>query len=94
MKINTRSVAIVTLTFVVLALSERAGVVIPRPDGGYPGFNAAEGDSALLNLGSGVANTAVGWFSISSDIDGSFNTGVGAGTLILNTGDKNTATGL
>jgi hypothetical protein len=67
--------------------------VNPPPDGGYPGFNTAEGTKALQNLSSGVANTGLGWYSLFSDTAGSYNTGVGAGTLALNTGDENTATG-
>jgi hypothetical protein len=36
--------------------------VVPAPDGGYPGFNTAEGQNALFNLTTGIGNTAVGWF--------------------------------
>ena len=69
--------------------------VNPPPDGGYPGFNTAEGQDALLSLATrtGFANTAVGAFSLQSTVDTSFNTGVGAGTLFLNTGNENTAVG-
>ena len=67
--------------------------VVPAPDGGYPNFTTAEGQNALLNLTSGIANTAVGSFSLESVTTGSFNTGLGADTLVLNTGDDNTATG-
>ena len=67
--------------------------VVPPPDGAYPNFTTAEGQNALLNLTSGVANTAVGSFSLESVTTGSFNTGIGADTLLLNTGDDNTATG-
>jgi hypothetical protein len=67
--------------------------VVPAPDGGYPGGNTAEGQSALLSLTTGGFNTAVGFFSLRSVNSGSFNTGVGAGTLFANTGDGNTATG-
>ena len=76
-----------------LALSPMAHAVVPAPDGGYPGFNTAEGQSALFSLTTGIANTAVGWFSLKSNAEGSFNTATGAGTLLLNTGDENTATG-
>jgi len=38
-------------------------------------------------------NTAIGWFSLASNTDGSFNTGVGAGALDLNNGGENTAVG-
>ena len=69
--------------------------VSPRPDGGYPGLNTAEGQNALLGLdtGTGLGNTAVGSLSLQSSVDASFNTGVGAGTLSLNTGNENTALG-
>ena len=62
--------------------------VVPAPDGGYPGFNTAEGQNALFSLTTGTANTAVGWVSLENVTTGSFNTGVGAGTLVLNSGDQ------
>ena len=65
-----------------------AQAVNPPPDGGYPGFNTAEGQNALFNLSTGVGNAAVGWFSLWSNTDGSFNTGVGVGTLLFNVGDQ------
>ena len=67
--------------------------VSPAPDGGYPGGNTAEGQSALLSRTTGGFNTAVGLLSLRSLTTGSFNTAVGAGTLLANTGDRNTATG-
>jgi hypothetical protein len=42
----------------------------------------------------GVANTAVGWFSLFSNSDGSFNTAVGAGTLLFNIGDQSAFEGV
>ena len=39
------------------------------------------------------ANTAVGWYSLCSNAEGSFNTAIGAGTLLLNTAEENTAFG-
>jgi Chaperone of endosialidase len=65
----------------------------PAPDGGYPGGNTAEGQTALFNLTTGGYNTAIGYLSLSSDTTNSFNTAVGAGTLLANNGDQNTATG-
>jgi len=67
--------------------------VTPPPDGGYPNFTTAEGTNALGNLASGAANTAAGWYSLFTISIGSFNTGIGAGTLALNTADSNTAVG-
>ena len=78
-----------------LALSPTAQAVSPAPDGGYPGFNTAEGQDALLsvNVNTGTFNTGVGWSSLKSDVAGGFNTAIGAGTLVANTGDLNTAIG-
>ena len=82
------------LVFLSLSLAApKARAVVPPPDGGYPGFNTAEGTNALLSLTTGSGNTAVGWFSLKSVTTGGFNTGVGAGTLLLNTSDANTAVG-
>ena len=94
---------ILSLTYV--GLLPKAEAVSPPPDGGYPGGNTAEGQSALLSLTSGNYNTAVGFLSLLSTTTNSFNTGVGAGTLLSNTagslnmpqgippGSVNTATG-
>jgi Chaperone of endosialidase len=68
--------------------------VVPPPDGGYPGFNTAEGQNALFSLNTGAANTAVGWYSLFSNTDGSFNTGVGAGTLLFNVGNQSMLEGV
>jgi hypothetical protein len=76
-----------------LAAEQKAQAVVPPPDGGYPGFNTAEGQNALKNLTTGSGNTAVGWYSIFGATTASFNTALGAGTLALNTADQNTATG-
>jgi hypothetical protein len=75
------------------ALLPSAQAVLPAPDGGYPGGNTAEGQSALFSLTSGTFNTAVGLFSLRSNTEGNFNTAVGAGTLLANTAGNNTATG-
>jgi Chaperone of endosialidase len=67
--------------------------VVPPPNGGYPGFNTAEGQNALKNLTTGSGNTGIGWYSLFSATTASFNTGLGAGALALNTADENTAIG-
>jgi hypothetical protein len=85
--------ALAVFSFACLAVSPRAQAVKPPPDGGYPGFNTAEGDSALFSLSTGVANTALGWFSLKANAEGSLNTAVGTGTLLLNSAAENTATG-
>jgi Chaperone of endosialidase len=93
MKINTPAI-LIALMLVCPGLCLETQAVNPPPDGGYPGFNTAEGTNALKGLTTGVANTANGWFSLTSDTDGSFNTGVGAGTLVLNVGDQSTGDGV
>ena len=76
-----------------LGLLPKALAVVPPPDGGYPGFNTAEGQKALFSLTTGQGNTAVGWFTLESLTTGNFNTSIGAAALVLNTADENTATG-
>jgi hypothetical protein len=82
---------ILSLTYV--GVLPKAEAVSPPPDGGYPGGNTAEGQSALLSLTSGNYNTAVGFLSLLSTTTNSFNTAIGAGALLANTADQNTATG-
>jgi hypothetical protein len=91
----TSIIIVSVLALVCAAAAPKAFGVVPPPDGGYPGFNTAEGQNALLSLDTsiGLANTAVGWFSLFSDIEGSFNTATGAGALLFNTGDENAAFG-
>src|SRR5262245_3605581 len=83
----------VAFTLICFALLPVAHAVVPAPDGGYPGFNTAEGQSALFNLTNGSANTAVGWRSLFSNTEGNFNTATGAGALLFNTARENTAFG-
>src|SRR5256884_1786954 len=86
----------VTLTVLCLWLLPRmqaAPQVAPPPDGCYPGFTTAEGCNALKFLSTGAGNTGVGWYSLSSAGAANYNTGIGAGTLVLNTADSNTAVG-
>lgn len=83
---------IITLLFLIGLLSN-SEAVSPPPDGGYAGFNTAEGTNALKNLTTGVGNAAIGWYSLFNNTDGSFNTALGAGTLLFNVGDQSTGEG-
>ena len=87
--------ALILIPFVLICVATLPGAhaVSPPPDGGYPNFNTAEGQSALFSLTTGSANTAVGWFSLSTNAAGSFNTATGTGSLLFNTADQNTAFG-
>src|SRR6266550_2970269 len=92
--LRSRSALIlIAFTLMAFALVQRMQAVNPPPDGGYAGGNTAEGQNALLNLTSGTFNTAVGFLSLSGLKEGNFNTGLGAGTLLFNVADENTATG-
>ena len=90
---NASPLILIALLLACLALSPRARAVVPAPDGGYPGQNTAEGQSALLHLAGGTYNTALGWASLGLNVTGNYNTGVGAATLLNNTASENTATG-
>jgi len=88
MKIRIQSLAVITSALLAFGLLPIAQAVVPPPDGGYPGFNTAEGQNALSGLTTGIGNTAVGWLSLFSNSDGSFNTAVGASTLLFNLGNQ------
>lgn len=88
-----RGFLLIPLILVCFAFAPQTRAVSPAPDGGYPGFNTAEGDQALFLLFGGFANTGLGWRSNFSAIGASFNVGAGAGTLALNNADANTAVG-
>jgi hypothetical protein len=93
-KFNGSALLLIALVLLCFALLPRAQAVVPPPDGGYPGFNTAEGQNVLFSLTTGAANTAVGWFALFSNTEGSFNTATGAGALLFNTADENTAFGV
>jgi Chaperone of endosialidase len=93
MKTTIRAILMAVTSLYLATGGQISQAVLPPPDGGYPGFNTAEGQNALFSLTAGSANTAVGWFSLFSDTDGSFNTATGAGALLFNTSDQNTAFG-
>jgi hypothetical protein len=87
-------VFVIALLLVCFALPQRAQAVVPAPDGGYPGFNTAEGSGALQSLTSGAFNTAVGFDALFSNTTGNDNTANGPGALFHDTtGSENTAFG-
>jgi len=90
---NKTSPVLITLLLLCVVLLPGVKAVVPPPDGGYPNFTTAEGTKALQHLTSGAGNTGLGWYSLFSATTASYNTGAGAGTLALNGGDENTATG-
>jgi hypothetical protein len=90
---QTTTIFLVAFGLACFALSPVARAVSPSPDGGYPGFNTAEGQNALSALTTGEGNTGVGWYSLFSNTTNSLNTAIGAGALVLSTADNNTAVG-
>src|SRR5207249_4692880 len=84
---------LLVLALTCFALSPAARAVTPAPDGGYPGNNTAEGDSALFSLTSGVDNTAIGYHALYYSTDGGGNTAIGRSALQANSGGNNTAIG-
>ena len=91
---KTKNLALILIPLLTYFSASGAQAVMPPPDGGYAGFNTAEGQNALFGLTTGVANTGVGWYSLFSNTDGSYNTAVGAGTLLFNIGDQTTFEGV
>jgi hypothetical protein len=90
-----RGWVLILLALGSFAFSPMAQAVVPPPDGGYPGFNTAEGQNALFSLAGGVWNTALGGFSLFSDTTGGANTAVGLNALRFNEdGGSNTAVGV
>jgi hypothetical protein len=91
---SPRGSFLILLVIACVALSPGAEAVEPAaPNTGFPGGNTADGDGALAGLTGGFYNSAFGFLSLLSNADASFNTGVGAGTLLVNTANENTATG-
>jgi len=89
-----RALLLIAVALTCFALSPIADAVSPAPDGGYAGFNTAEGDSALFSLSSGGQDTAIGADALFANTTGTQNTAIGAFALETNTtGGGNTATG-
>jgi hypothetical protein len=89
-----RGLLFVPVALAGFALSQTTQGVVPAPDGGYPGFNTAEGQNALFSLTTGERNTAIGGYSLFSNRIGNSNTGMGLNALRFNTtGSQNVAIG-
>jgi hypothetical protein len=90
---NATLIAILSV-LVCFGLSPGGKAVEPAaPDSALPGGNTADGQLALGSVTTGIYNSAFGVYSLLSLTDGNFCTGVGAGTLLVNTADQNTAVG-
>jgi hypothetical protein len=85
---------LIPFVFVCFGLSPAVRAVVPAPDGGYSGFNTAEGTNALFSLTSGVGNNAIGFQALLHNTTGVHNTADGFAALSrTTTGQHNTATG-
>src|SRR4029077_21158799 len=93
MKNHSTMLMAILLAVASFPLPPGARAVSPPPDGCYPNFTTAEGCNALQSLTSGAGTTALGWHALFINSTGNFNTGVGAGALVLNNADSNTAVG-
>jgi Chaperone of endosialidase len=101
-KFKTTALLFIPLVLACFALLPRAQaenpllLPAPPPDGGYAGFNTAEGFQALINVNTaiGIFNTAIGAKTLSADTSGAHNTAVGGQALLHNLdGSFNTAIG-
>src|SRR5215471_8620828 len=91
---QTRSIFVAAFGLVCFALSSTVGALNPAPDGGYAGWNTAEGQNALFSFpASGFYNTALGGQALYHDTSGNKNTAVGINALYTNNVDGNTAVG-
>src|SRR5436190_1442579 len=90
-----RAFLLIPFALACFALSPTVRAVDPPPDGGYPGFNTAEGDDALFNLDTsqGTNNTAIGFAALFSSTTANSNTATGFAALFSNNADNNTANG-
>ena len=79
---------------VCFGLCQQVQSATDTPDPGSISLsNTADGRLALAGLTTGIYNSAFGFYSLLSNSDASFNTGVGAGTLLSSDGTQNTAVG-
>ncbi len=85
---------LIPLLLACFGLLPAARAVVPAPDGGYPGFNTAEGQNALFSLTNAFWNTALGAQALHNATTGSFNTAVGLNALFFNNGSGNVAIGV
>src|SRR5881275_786851 len=88
MKIRKMIFTTVLSALVCFGLSQQT-----QADDPVPTSNTADGQGALNSITTGLYNSAFGFLSVLSLTDGNFDTGVGAGALLLDNGGSNTAVG-
>jgi hypothetical protein len=81
-------------TLACFGLCQQAQSATDTPDPGpLTVSNTADGQGALSSLTTGLYNSAFGFLSVLSVSDANFDTGVGAGALLVDNGGTNTAVG-
>src|SRR5204863_3057668 len=92
---SRRGFLLIPLILVCFALCQQvqSATDTPDPGGTLPTSNTADGQGALGSLTTGLYNSAFGFLSLLSLSDGNFDTGVGAGALLVDNGGSNTAVG-
>jgi hypothetical protein len=85
--------ALFTLVCFGLCQQVQSATDTPDPGGTLPTSNTADGQGALGSLTTGLYNSAFGFLSVLSVSDANFDTGVGAGALLVDNGGTNTAVG-
>ena len=53
-QLKATSPLLITAALLCFGLLPRVEAVVPPPDGGYPGFNTAEGKTSLFSLTTGT----------------------------------------
>src|SRR5437870_6159098 len=94
MKIRKIIFGTVLSALVCFGLCQQVQSATDTPDpGSVPTSNTADGQGALGSLTTGLYNSAFGFLSVLSLSDANFDTGVGAGALLVDNGGTNTAVG-
>src|SRR5438132_4627255 len=94
MKIRKIIFGTVLSALVCFGLCQQVQSATDTPDpGSVPTSNTADGQGALGSLITGLYNSAFGFLSVLSLSDANFETGVGAGALLVDNGGNNTAVG-
>ncbi len=94
MKIRKIIFGTVLSALVCFGLCQQVRSATDTPDpGSVSSSNTADGQGALLSLTTGFYNSAFGFLSVLSISDASFDTGVGAGALLVDTAGTNAAVG-
>jgi hypothetical protein len=90
-----RGFLLIPLILVSFALCPQVQSAVDTPDPGpLPVSNTADGQNALVGIIPGATfNSAFGFFACLVNLGADFNTGVGAGALLLNTANENTGVG-